>query len=122
MLRHLFRGLCTRTSGRVLVAGAIGVLAGVEHLMSSRPKGIRISQLAAKPQVEVPPVRSNYFQIRRTVSELGYKYWVLQGFGTYQSFALFDTWQEAMDAAMDRLSTGIEAEDSALALVESGRF
>ena len=44
------------------------------------------------------------FSIRRTRSELGYTYWVLQGHGKYNGFTLFDTWQEAIDEAQRRIS------------------
>src|SRR5579884_1127612 len=99
MLRHFVQGLCTRTSGRVLVASAIGVLAGVEHWMSTRPRLERTVPVRPKAR----PKRTDYVQIRRTVSELGYRYWVLQGVGTFSSFALFDTWDEARDEAVRRL-------------------
>ena len=97
MLRRIFRGLCKNSSGLTLVAGAIGVLTGVERLMSNHP----IREQPKKPIAS----RTNYFEIKRTRSELGYTYWVLHGFGCYRCFALFDTWQEAMDEAGLRLKT-----------------
>jgi len=104
MLRHFFRGLCSNSNGRVLVASAIGVLVGVEHLLSTQPRTSR--PVAKQPQPDAVRARpsSCCFKIRRTQSEIGYTYWVLQGFGKYQSFALFDTWQEAMVDANRRLS------------------
>ncbi len=44
-----------------------------------------------------------YFRIRRTKSELGYTFWILQGFDKHKCFVLFDTWQEAIDEANLRL-------------------
>ncbi len=76
------------------------MLAGVEHL------------LAVKPAQPLPrAARVDYFQIRRTRSEVGYTFWVLRGFGKYRGFTLFDTWQEAIDDAGRRISApdgGIE--------------
>jgi len=59
-----------------------------------------------KPAPEWPLsdcVRTDYFTIKRTRSELGYTYWVLQGHGKFASFTLFDTWREALDEANTRL-------------------
>jgi len=114
MLRNIFRGICTHSGGMALVVGTIGVLAGVEHLLSSRPKGQKLQRRAARPlagaatrvaPIRVAATRVDYFQIRRTKSELGYTYWVLQGFGAFQSFTLHDTWREAVDDAMARIAT-----------------
>lgn len=104
MLRNIFNGICHKGGGRVLVASAVGVLAGVEHLMSSRNKSVspRRAKQAASP---VAVRRQKCFSIRRTRSELGYTYWVVQGFGSHSCFVLCDTWQEAMDEAAARLRT-----------------
>jgi len=104
MLQTLVRGLCRNSGGVILVAGAIGVLAGVEHFMSRRalvePRAV--SQVKRKrPGM---PMALDRFSIRRTKSELGYTYWVLQGYGTYNGFTLFDTWQEAIDEVQRRTS------------------
>lgn len=104
MLQTVVRGLCRRSGGLVLVAGAIGVLAGVEHLMSGR--------VVSKPRPQIRPQQCtvsakdpNRYSVRRTHSELGYTYWVLQGHGCYSGFALFDTWKEAIDEAQRRLTS-----------------
>jgi hypothetical protein len=91
MLRRVFRGLSKNPAGLTLIAGAIGVLTGVERLMSKKR--------STKP---LRP-RTDYFEIKRTKSDVGYTYWVLHGFGRYSCFALFDTWREAMDEAVLRL-------------------
>ena len=103
MLRNIVRGLCGKPGGVILVAGAIGVLAGVQHFM-------KVSVLLPSPATDQKrrngpgmPRTLNRFTIRRTQSELGYTYWVLQGHGEYTAFALFDTWREAMDEAQRRL-------------------
>ena len=117
MLRHILRGLCNNSSGRTLVAGAIGVLTGVEHLLSGRPQDAR----TAPPVKQKAQARTHYIQIRRTRSELGYTYWVLHGFGRYQGFALFDTWQEAIDESLSRIrSAGVLEEQ--LVPVSSERY
>ena len=102
MFQNVFRGLCRNPGGVVLVAGAIGVLAGVKHFMS----GIALPQspLVLRPERKHPgmPKPLDRFTVRRTQSELGYTYWVLQGYGSYTGFTLFDTWQEAIDEIQRR--------------------
>jgi hypothetical protein len=49
------------------------------------------------------PARPLAFSIRRTRSEVGYTYWILQGFGKHKCYLLCDTWQEAIDEANVRL-------------------
>ena len=54
----------------------------------------------------VKPKRSTRcFSIKRTKSELGYTFWILEGFGRHKCFILHDTWQEAIDEANMRLRT-----------------
>lgn len=84
-----------------LVAGAIGVAAAVRHLWRNRAACLP----ADLEETVVPPVRAgreDYFCIRRTQSELGYVYWVLQGHGQFRCFELYDTWREACDEAVSR--------------------
>jgi hypothetical protein len=50
------------------------------------------------------------FSIKRTKSEVGYVYWILEGYGKYKCFVLCDTWEEAMEQARTRLES--EKEDS----------
>ena len=50
-----------------------------------------------------PKQQARCFSIKRTKSELGYTFWILQGFGHYKCFILCDTWQEAIDEANRRL-------------------
>jgi hypothetical protein len=61
-----------------------------------------------------PQVRTDYFSIRQTRSDLGYVYWVLQGHGRFASFALFDSWREAMDAAHQHISEAAPDSQSVL--------
>lgn len=110
MFRSIFRGLCANLAGRMLVAGTIGVLTGVECLMSTRPRASRPKPVRSPaPRIDVnvsaPMVasRADYLKIYRTKSELGYTYWVLQGFGCYKCFVLFDSWREATADAANRV-------------------
>src|SRR3954470_15229219 len=89
-----------------LIAGAVGFLAGLQQLLSARDR--RTCGGGPSPLPSAVPAsatesgqekRRDYFSIRRTKSELGYVYWVLQGHGEFQCFVLFDTWREAMDEA-----------------------
>jgi hypothetical protein len=50
------------------------------------------------------------FSIKRTKSEVGYVYWILEGFGKHKCFVLCDTWEEAMEQAKSRLE--VDKEDS----------
>lgn len=107
MLQNVLRGLCRNPGGIILVAGTIGVLTGVKHLMSP-PAAVRtrVRPHSERQRVGMPkpgmPKPIDRFTISRTQSELGYTYWVLQGHGQYTGFALFDTWQEAMDEMQRR--------------------
>ena len=90
MLQNIVRGFCRHSRGVILVAGTAGVLAGVQRLLS-QPKSAR-------------PRTSDRFSVRRTQSDLGYTYWVVQGHGKYRGFALFDTWPEAIAEVLRRTS------------------
>jgi hypothetical protein len=98
VLRRIFRGLCTKPVGRTLIAGTIGVLVGVECLISRRKP---VPAPPANPNPVLP--RSNYLKVYRTKSELGYVYWVVQGFGSYKCFVLHDSWREAIADAEHRM-------------------
>jgi len=93
-----------------LIAGAVGVLAGFQHLLCRRDRtkapaeSVQPTPEASSDAAEVKGNRRDYFSIRRTKSELGYVYWVLQGHGEFQCFVLFDTWNEAAAEASRRVS------------------
>jgi hypothetical protein len=93
-----------------LLAGAVGVLAGLQHLLSARDRTKAVSNPARRAAEassdakEDKATRRDYFSIRRTKSELGYVYWVLQGHGAFQCFVLFDRWKEAAAEASRRVS------------------
>ncbi len=108
MLQNIFCRFCRKRTGVTLIAGAVGVLTGVEYLIGSqkRPTRKRVGQVERTQTIKA--VREDYFNIRRTKSELGYTYWVLQGFGQYRGFTLFDTWQEAMEQATVRLKSSAQ--------------
>jgi len=78
------------------------------------PEPVRVETLKAPPTV--PMIRSainrsdRQFSIKRTKSEVGYVYWILEGYGTHKCFVLCDTWEEAMEQAKSRLDS--EKEDS----------
>ena len=86
------------------------MLAGLQHLLSGRdrtkaaPESVPRGAEASSDAKEDKARRRDYFSIRRTKSELGYVYWVLQGYGEFQCFVLFDTWKEAAAEASRRVS------------------
>jgi hypothetical protein len=105
MFGKVVRSLCRDRRGLSLVAGAIGVLTGVEHLLSTRTT--KPAPVPSAPPAEEPVLASKSracFKISQTRSELGYVYWVLHHYGANPSYALFDTWQEAMDEAARRIA------------------
>jgi hypothetical protein len=60
-----------------------------------------VSEQAPPPSV---PAAKPRIKISQTRSELGYVYWVVREFGGNPSYALFDTWQEAMNEAQRRMA------------------
>jgi hypothetical protein len=89
-----------------LLMGVSVVLRGVERLLAPSPRVAKSSATPARKVAEKRPSRprEHYFTIRQTRSEIGLVFWVLQGFGCYDSFTLLDTWREAMDEANRRLA------------------
>jgi len=88
------------------------VLTGIER-MCSRTHLIARRPTNAEGRCRVVAVRQDYFKIRRTKFdmgtrrgglELGYTYWVLQGFGKHRCFVLCDTWQDAIGEVTARLN------------------
>ena len=69
----------------------------VSILIAAGVAGALVGLLARPKQ----PARC--FSIKRTKSELGYTFWILQGFGHHKCFILCDTWQEAIAEANSRL-------------------
>ncbi|HZS55118.1 MAG TPA: hypothetical protein VFA65_11990 [Bryobacteraceae bacterium] len=118
MFGKVLRNLCRERGGLAFVAGAIGVLKVVEYVLSAHETKPRMDgpKTVATPR----PVRRPRFKITRTKSDLGYAYWVLREFGPNPTYALFDTWREAMDEALrriDALSNLAPESDVDLALV-----
>lgn len=91
-------------TGILLVAGTAIVLAGLGKMLARRSLKDSPGHAALPVPARSSGVRTDYYTIRQTRSELGYVYWVLQGHGRFASFALFDTWREAMDAAIEKLT------------------
>ena len=93
------------SAGIVLIAGLVVVLASFSKLWFKRPRrSYGKQERNEEPGSAYQQSRTDFFQIRQTRSDLGFVYWVLQGRGRFASFTLFDTWQEAMDSANQRLS------------------
>lgn len=78
------------------------------------PEPMRVQTARTTPSA--PLVRSainranRQFSIKRTKSEVGYVYWILEGYGKHKCFVLCDTWEEAMEQAKNRLDS--DREDS----------
>jgi hypothetical protein len=112
-LKGLISGMARTRSGLTLLSGVTNVLVTVERLLSNRVKtdpAVAPSASVAVPLRErVQSTRQregrSFFRVSQTRSDLGYTYWVVQGFGCYQSFALFDTWAEAIAEVNRRLAS-----------------
>jgi hypothetical protein len=108
-LRPLSLGIQLLAGAVGLLAGAVGLLAGLQDLLSPKDRKTYGEELstpanAACASHSALADRRNCFSIQRTNSELGYVYWVLQGYGEFQCFVLFDTWKEAVDEACLRIA------------------
>lgn len=86
-MKRLFGGLLMAGGAAVLAAGAMVLM---EKLLA-RPSG----DVHSAPKLPLAkPAR--HFSIKKTSSEVGYAYWILQGFGPYKCYLLCDTWEEAI--------------------------
>jgi hypothetical protein len=118
MFGKVVQSLCRARLGLSVIAGAVGVLTGVEHLFSTRPA--KPVGIAPVPVYKVPaptplPNRAltkSHLKITQTKSELGYVYWVVREFGANPSYALFDTWQEAMNEVTRRMNAAAVISES----------
>lgn len=90
-MKRLIRSMASTRGGLALLGGMTMVLVGMERLLTTR------TVVAPLPQTPRRGPDAHCFRISQTRSDLGYVYWVAQGFGCYRSFALFDTWAEAME-------------------------
>lgn len=90
MLKRLIAGMSRNRGGVALLSGAAALLSGVEKTLSTRRR------------TEAPVGRFHIY--RSKTPELGYAYWVLQGSGAYDCFALFDSWNQAVQEAERRLA------------------
>jgi hypothetical protein len=106
--------------GFLAAAGvAVGVIAGVEVLLQTparrprrsapQPMPLATDQapvVAAPAPAELVPSKDSdrNFTIKRTKSEVGYVYWILEGYGKYKCFILCDSWDEAVAQAKAKLA------------------
>jgi hypothetical protein len=100
MLGNIFRDLCI-ASGALL--GAAAAVLRRSSAKSSRPATPCSRPLDIDNVKRDVVVRPDYFSITRARSRDAHPKWVLQGFGRFQCFLLFDTWREAMDQACFRI-------------------
>lgn len=120
-LQSLVSGMARRRSGVALLIGVSSVLTGVSRLLKRKLPQQQNRPVPALPRTGVhAESRRHYFSIRQTRSEVGFVYWVLQGFGCFESFSLHDTWREAVDEANRRLADCPVAVAAELALLQQG--
>jgi hypothetical protein len=104
-MKNFFGGLLFAAGA---VALTVGVIAGIERLLkdsSPAPRATPEAPPQAPPPAEtlVKEAERN-FSIKRTKSEVGYVYWILEGYGKYKCFVLCDTWDEAVAQAKAKLA------------------
>ena len=113
MLR-IFGGLLMATGALVLAAGVVGVIVVLERALTNREKDRQQPPAAPETPARPPvvaaaepqatrPKAERHFSIKRTKSEVGYVYWILEGHGKYKCFVLCDSWEEAIEQAKARL-------------------
>lgn len=103
-MRRLFNRMFAKST-LVLAASAAGLLVGVKLLLT--PKRISFTRAlpAATPVNKPESLKADrHFSIKRTRSEVGYVYWILEGYGQYKCFVLCDSWDEAVAQAKARLA------------------
>jgi len=113
-MKSLFGGLLIAAGVAVL---AVGVLAAAEVLLQNPNRRARRSARAEENEMPAKPSEApvetalapkkdaaRNFSIKRTKSEVGYVYWILEGYGKYKCFILCDTWDEAVAQAKTKLA------------------
>jgi hypothetical protein len=131
-MKSLFGGFLYATGA---VALAVGVLAGLERLLENPSSSRRQGQANNTPAVaesedETAALDSaatlapkadaeRNFSIKRTKSEVGYVYWILEGYGKYKCFILCDSWDEAVAQAKAKLAEvdGVDAPQPGIAAI-----
>jgi hypothetical protein len=118
-MKSLFGGLLIAAGVAVL---AVGVLAAAQVLLQNPNQRARRGQnekestgvpepedrpeVMAEAPADLVPKKdaARNFSIKRTKSEVGYVYWILEGYGKYKCFILCDTWEEAVAKAKTKLA------------------
>ena len=75
---------------------------------STRVEPLKATPTASMIQSSARNKADRQFSIKRTKSEVGYVYWILEGYGKHKCFVLCDTWEEAMEQAKTRLDSDHE--------------
>ncbi len=93
--------------GLAIASGALLIWTGAAMAVAAKRRGLRTKKVcqAHRSQAQQAVGRANYFEITKSRGTVQQAKWVLQGFGRYQCFLLFDSWQEAMDQASFRLES-----------------
>ena len=85
--------------GFFIASGALLCMAGAVALSKRRNRPMSAKTTPAHSQSK----RSDFFSLTRSRSKDPCPKWVLQGYGRYTCFLLFDSWEEAMRQANFRL-------------------
>jgi len=93
--------------GLAIVSGALLVLTSAMVAVSTKRRGLRSNKACPSPGSYGPEAvgRRNYFEITKSRGVVEQAKWVLQGYGCYQCFLLFDSWHEAMEQASFQLES-----------------
>ncbi len=105
MFKGIVGGLLMATGALVLAAGVVGLIVVVERLLDNRERDRDKEPRPSSPETAplARPKAQPHFSIKRTKSEVGYIYWILEGHGKYKCFVLCDSWEEAIEQAKSRM-------------------
>jgi hypothetical protein len=96
---RVLRGLIVGSGALIMAATVVAIATRNRRADFKKRFACKCESGETEPAPPVHRQRGDYFQITRSRGKGSKQKWVLQGFGRYQCFLLFDSWREAMDQA-----------------------